>query len=182
MGNCFHIRRSGGGETTCSQPVWNSLLRQSRLAEMTGDQLRLRFDKLWKQRFDRRGNPRVQLLSASLEQAFVGGVAHQGVLEDVGSGRREASPENELCCNQAIKRCGEFRLWHRHDRRKQLVIELAANTGSDLRDLLHRSETVEPRHQRIVQRRRDRQTTGVVQRARSDRRCCGESRLRARPS
>ena len=124
---------------------------------MTGDQLRLRFDKLWKPRFDRCGDPRVQLLAASLEQAFVGGIAHQGVLEHVSGGGREASPENELCGNQAIKRRGEFRLGHRYDGRKQLVVEFAADTGSDLGHLLHRSETVEPGHQRIVQRRRDRQ-------------------------
>ncbi|HKN27959.1 MAG TPA: hypothetical protein VJY34_08760 [Roseiarcus sp.] len=37
------------------------------------------------------------------------------------------------------------------------MIELAADTRSDLGNLLHWSETVEPRHQRIVQRRWDRQ-------------------------
>ena len=98
----------------------------------------------------------MQLLPAPLEQAFVGGIAHQGVLEDIGSGRREAPPENKLCRYQAVKRRGELHLWHRHDRSKQLVIELAANTGSDLGHLLDRSKTVKPRHQRIVQRRRDR--------------------------
>src|SRR5262245_32882109 len=130
MGNCFHIRRSGGGQATGAQPVWDSLLRQSRLAEMTGDKLRLHFDKLWKLSFDRCRDPRVQLQPTSLEQAFVGGIAHQGMLEHISGSRREASPENELCRYQAIYRGGEFRLRHRNDRRKQLVIELAADTGS----------------------------------------------------
>src|SRR5262249_32791338 len=66
-------------------------------------------------------------------------------------------PKNKLCCYQSIKCRGKFSLWHRHDRCEQLMIELAADTGSNLGNLLHRSETVEPRHQRIVQRRWDRQ-------------------------
>src|SRR6266436_9600378 len=105
MGNCLRIRGPGGCEATGSQPVWNSPLRQPRLTEMTGDQFRLHFDKLRKQRLDRCANLRVKVLAPSLEQAFVGGVADQGVLEDVRSSRRKAAPKNELRCNQAIKRC-----------------------------------------------------------------------------
>ena len=52
MDNCLRIRRPGGCEASGSQPVRNSPLRQPRLAEMTGDQFRLHFDKLWKQRLD----------------------------------------------------------------------------------------------------------------------------------
>jgi hypothetical protein len=124
---------------------------------MSCDKLRLRFDKLWKPSFDRCGDPRVQLLAAPLEQAFVGGVAHKRVFEHISSGRRQASPENELCGNQAIKRWSKFRLRRGDDRCEQLMIELAADASSDLGDLLHGSETVEPGHQRIVQRGRDRQ-------------------------
>ena len=136
MGYRLQIRRSGGCETTGPQPVWNGLLRQSRLAEMMGDELWLQFDKLWEPSFDRCGNPLMQLLAAPLEQAFIGGITHQGVLEHVSGGGREASPENELRGNQAIERRGEFRLGHRHHGRKQLVVEFAADTGADLGHLL----------------------------------------------
>src|SRR5258705_3980771 len=115
---------------------------------MTGDQFRLHFDKLWKQRLDRCANLRVQILAPTLQQAFVSGVAHQGVLEDVRCSRREAAPKNELCCNKAVKRRSEIRLWHRYDRCEQLVVELTADAGSDLLNLFHRSQTVQPRHQR----------------------------------
>ena len=74
MGYRLQIRRSGGCETTGPEPVWNGLLRQSRLAEMTGYEVRLRFDKLRKPSFDRCGDPRVQFLAAPLEQAFIGRV------------------------------------------------------------------------------------------------------------
>src|SRR3974377_2084526 len=98
MGNGLHVCRPVGCEATRAQPVWNSLLRQPRLAEMTGDQLGLAFAKLWKQCLDRCCNPRVQFLATSLQQALIGGVAHQRMLEDVGSSWRKTSPKDELCC------------------------------------------------------------------------------------
>ena len=45
----------------------------------------------------------------------------------------------------------------RRDRGEQLVGELAADHGADLGDLLDRGEAVEAGHQRVVQRRRDRE-------------------------
>ena len=71
---------------------------------MAGKKLRLRFDKMWKPSFDRCCDPPVQLQAASLQQAFVGGIPHEGVLEHIGGSRRRASPENELCRYQTIKR------------------------------------------------------------------------------
>jgi hypothetical protein len=45
----------------------------------------------------------------------------------------------------------------RSDGGDQLIAELAPERGADLSDLLDRREAIEPRHQRVAQRRRDRQ-------------------------
>src|SRR5260370_36908668 len=45
----------------------------------------------------------VQLLAALPEQAFVSGVAHERMLEDVGDSRRSAATEDQLCSGQAIR-------------------------------------------------------------------------------
>ena len=79
----------------------------------------------------------VQCLPALSEQAFISGVSHQCVLEDVGGCRGNAAAEDELGGDQSIERCLEIGLRQRNDGGKQFVIELPADAGADLCNLLH---------------------------------------------
>ena len=97
----------------------------------------------------------VQILAPTLEQRLVGRIADQGVLELVGSLRRDPTHIEELRIRQAAQRALEIRLANRGDRVEQCVGKIAANHGADLRNLLGRPQPVQPRHQRIVQGRRD---------------------------
>ena len=124
---------------------------------MAGDQLRLRFKHLGKTCLEGGGYAGVQLLPTPPEQALISCVTHQRVLEDVGGCRRNAAAKDKLRGDKAIERCEKLGLRQRNDGRKQFVVELPADAGADLRNLLHWGEAVEARHQRVVQGRRNRQ-------------------------
>jgi hypothetical protein len=98
----------------------------------------------------------VQPLPLRPEQALVGGVAHQGVLEAVGRLGRLAAREDQLRRGQPLQRRPQLRLRHRRDRREQRVVEFAPEAGGHLRHLLDPGHAVEPGHQRGVQRGRHR--------------------------
>ena len=78
-----------------------------------------------------------------------------GVLEDVGGPRPHTSLVHEVGAEEAVERDVEVRLAHGRYGRQQLVGEFPADSRSDLRHFLHGDEPVEPRHQRVVQSRRD---------------------------
>src|SRR5579872_2011067 len=142
MSDRFLVRRPISGVSPSLQPVRTRLFREPRLAEMARDQLWLGFAKSREPRLDRCGDLGVQLLPAPLQQAFVRGVTHQRVFEDVSGGRRNALAKDELSREQTIKGRCEFRLRHRYDRREQFMIELTPDTGADLSDLLHGSQAI----------------------------------------
>ena len=55
-------------------------------------------------------DPRVQLLAPALEQARVGRVLHQGVLEGVGRRRRRAPDEHQLGGDELLQGLAELAL------------------------------------------------------------------------
>ena len=81
-----------------------------------------------------------------LEQAFVGGVAHQGVLEQVGRIRRRAAPEHQLGLDQSLHGVAQRRLRQLREGGDGGVVEGAADHGRGLRHLLDRVQPVQPRH------------------------------------
>ena len=91
-------------------------------------------------------------LAPALEQALVGGVADERVLEDVGAFRDVMTAEDQFRLEQPRQRVLQPRSAEGGDRLEQLEAELAPDAGGSLRHLLHRLQAVEPRHQRIVQR------------------------------
>ena len=105
MRDCFHIRRPRGRQPAGLQPVSYRLLCKPGLAEVAGDQLRLRFKHLGKARLDGVGYAGVQLLPTLSKQAFISCVAHQRVLEDVGGCRGNAAAEDKLRGDKVIERC-----------------------------------------------------------------------------
>ena len=98
---------------------------------------------------------RVHGHTLGLEQALVGRVKHQGVLEQIGCLRRRAPPEHQLGLDQPPHRVVQCRLRQPRERSDGRVIEGAANHGRGLRHLLDRVQPVKPGHQRVVQAGRD---------------------------
>ena len=65
-------------------PVGDRPFRQARLAQVVGDEFGLAGNHIGVASFENLCDPRMQVLPAALEQAPIGGVAHQRVLEGVG--------------------------------------------------------------------------------------------------
>ena len=99
----------------------------------------------------------MQLLAAALEQALIGRVADQRVLEHVAGVGWRAAAEDQLGLDQALHGFGKLGLGQAGKRGDGLMVEVAADDGGGLRHLLDRVQAVEPGHQRIVQRGGDRQ-------------------------
>ena len=92
-----------------------------------------------------------------LEQALVRGVADQCVLEEIGRVRRRAAAKDQFGIDQLTHRVGELALRESSERGDGAMVEAAADDRGGLRHLFHRLQPIEPRHQRVVQRRWDRQ-------------------------
>ena len=100
-------------------------------------------------------NLAVQLLPAALEQALIGRIPHQRVLEAVDGFRRLALTVHELRLlelGECILQCA---LVASNQHAQQGIGELAPDGAADLADLLHRRQAVEPRHQRVLKGVRD---------------------------
>ena len=103
------------------------------------------------------GNSRVDVLATAAQQALVGRVLDQRMLEHVGRIRESASPKKDLCFGKARQRAFQLESLDWSDRFQQCVRKLAPDCRTDLTGLLDALEPVEARHQRIVQGRRNRE-------------------------
>ena len=96
-----------------------------------------------------RGDPGMDQLPRAAQQAGVGRVLHQRVLEDVGRVGRHAAAEDQLGRRELVP--GQSSSAASSSRRhggEQVARELAADRRRGLRHLLDRCQAVEPRHQR----------------------------------
>src|SRR5947208_12961926 len=96
----FHTGRASGCQPAGPEPISDRLLGKSRLAEVTGDPLRLRLEHLGKARLDDARYAGVQCLPALSEQAFISGVSHKCVLEYVGGCRGDDVAEEKLLSDE----------------------------------------------------------------------------------
>ena len=101
----------------------------------------------------------MQCDALGLEQALVRGVADQCVFEEIRRVRRRAAAKDQFCIDQLTHRFGELALRESSERGDGAMVEAAADDRCDLRHVFHRLQPIEPRHQRVVQRRWDRQRT-----------------------
>jgi hypothetical protein len=89
----------------------------------------------------------VKLLAAASEQATIGDLLYERMLEGIGRLGCHATRKDQFCPDQFAeggrKRC----LIYPGDGSEQLVVKLPSDDGSDLRDLLHRRQPVEPGQQ-----------------------------------
>src|SRR5262249_3766867 len=91
-------------------------------------------------------NLAVQLLAAALEQALISRITHKRVLEAVHGLRRFSTAEHQLRLlelSECLSQCG---LVASDQCAHQGVRELAPDGSTNLGDLPHRGEPVEPRH------------------------------------
>src|SRR5262245_56269004 len=79
------------------------------------------------------------------------------MLELVDHVRRQAAPVDELRVHELREGVLQRRIGDTRDRRQQLAGEGPAERRGHLRDFLYRRQAVQARHQRLVQRRRDRE-------------------------
>ena len=102
------------------------------------------------------GGAVVQRLTAALQEAVVGCVLDQRVLEAIARVRRDAFDEQELRVGEPVERGAQRRLVEARHCLQQPVREPAPEHRADLRDLARRAEPVETGGERLLQRRRDR--------------------------
>ena len=137
-------------------PVFNRGLGEARLGEVMGDQFRFSLDdtrEFFAQGF---GDAPMQDLPPAPQQAFVGRVLHERVLEAVACFGRGSVAKHQLGFLQFRQSACQRGLVAPDHGVQQRVREFACDRGADLCDLLHRHEAIEARHQRILQRRGDR--------------------------
>ena len=99
----------------------------------------------------------VQVPAPAAQQGAVGGVLHQGMLEQVGGVRRHPAADHETGPDKLVESGQEVLVPSLPDRGEQVVGELPSDGRTDLSDLLRgRAKAVEARHQQGLQGRRHR--------------------------
>ena len=98
----------------------------------------------------------MQNLAPALEQILVSRVLNERVLETIFGFGRQALHQQNVGLGEPFQRRLQRRLLHARHRAQQRIGEAAPDHRADLRHLARRAEPVEPRHQRLLQRRRDR--------------------------
>ena len=98
----------------------------------------------------------MERLAAALEQAVVGGILDQRVLEAVGRLRSIALDEQNVGLGEPLQRRLQRALVEAGHGLEQRIRESAAQHRADLRGLARGAEPIEPRGERLLQGRRDR--------------------------
>ncbi len=150
----FQQRRTVERSLACLAPQRRGLFNESGLRAMTRQQLRLALDKVSKFALEGLGNPGVKRTPRLAKQRAMGRVLHQSMLEQIGRGRRRALAEQQACRNETVERFIELRFRLAHYRSQQRVGKPPPDCGANLRHLLRRAKSVEPRQERRVQARR----------------------------
>ena len=126
---------------------------------MTSDRLRLRLSG-----DERRRRESVESLTAASQEAVVGRVLNKRVFEAIGRLRRGPVDEEKVRIDETAQ--GGFErgfvepaggwLGATRDLAQERIREAPPQDRADLRDLARRPKTVEPRRQRLPERRRNR--------------------------
>ncbi len=139
------IRRAGQCLGARLSPVLDGLPSLARPARMMSQYLRRSVGIV----FQATQDIRMQSPAPGVQQALVGRVAHQHVLENMG--RSRAASKYQLGSDQSFERGCELRRLERQHPAKKGGLEAATYAGGRLRHLFQqRLETVEACHQRVV--------------------------------
>ena len=132
------------------QPVRGTLLGQTRLTEVMGEQLRPRLGRLREMRFQHVGDPPMKLLALSLDQRVVQRVLEQRVLEDVTAAGRPALRVQDLRLHQLRQFALQRPLVQVRDGGQYLVTEFAAQRRGELCKLPLTLYPIQPGHHQIL--------------------------------
>ena len=133
------------------EPVRRTLLGQTRLTEVMGEQLRPRLGGLRELRFQHVGDPPMKLLALSLDQRVVQRVLEQRVLEDVScSGVPGPFGYRISACTNSAKFAAAASLVQVRDGGQYLVTEFAAQRSGELCKLPLALYPIEPGHHQIL--------------------------------
>jgi hypothetical protein len=97
----------------------------------------------------------MQDLTPAFEKIFIGSVLNQRVLETVVGVRRQALDQQNVGFGEPFQSGLQGCAFHPGDIAQEAIGEAASDHRADLRHLTRRAEPVEPRHQRLLQSRRD---------------------------
>jgi hypothetical protein len=136
-------------------PAADGPFRQSCLAQMMGKKLRLAGNHIWMRSLQNHCDFRMQFLPSALEEAPVGGVPHQRVLEGVSRAGRRAAHGDQFNCHELPERGMEVVFILRADVGHHVIGELPAYHGGLLGHGLRSRHPVKSRHQAVVQGGRD---------------------------
>ena len=134
-------------------PIVDGALVAAGLFEMLRQHFRRRVDDVRDALFQHQRDRGMQLLPAGAQHGRIGAVLHQRVLEDVDRVRRRAAQKNHLGFGEPDQCVLQHGVGQAGDRGQDLIGEFAADGGADLQDLARRTEPVDARHQRGLQRR-----------------------------
>ena len=154
-------RRARDRETRRLDVIADGLFGRAGAGEMLREDGRFRRDSLGKVAFEDRGDPGMEAAAIAQQQAFIGRILNQGVLEAVGGARRFADAEQQIRVDQLVERLAQGRRRPLGDGAEHAVGEFAADDGADLRQLARPGVAVETCHQRTVERRRNRHGLGA---------------------
>jgi len=154
----LEIGRALGRVLAGLEPVSDRLFDQSGFREMVCQSFRLGLRNLSELMLERVRDGGVQMRAAAFQEAGICGVPYQRVLEGVNRVWVLASAENQFRPHQLRKRIFQSLPRQSGDGVQQFVMEFATRDGADLCHLPDRRQPIKTRHQRRVQRCRDRQS------------------------
>ena len=108
------------------------------------------------------GSSAVQHLTAALEQAVVGRVPDQRVLEAIARLRRNALDKQEVSVGEPIQRRLQRRLVQFGNLAHEGVCEIAPKDRANLCDLTRSAQPIEPRGKGLLQGRRNGLNTALL--------------------
>jgi hypothetical protein len=147
MRDRFLISRAAHGTIAGAHAVVAGGSGQPGLGEVIGQELRLVRRQLRKAPFKRTRDALVPFAPATQQQALIGRVPQQRVLEAEASLQAAPLGKDDARRDELVQRGVEHGAVPRSDGRKQREGELPADDGSDLRHLARLVEAVEPCHQ-----------------------------------
>jgi hypothetical protein len=127
-------------------PIGDGFFNEPGFSIMLRKELGLVLHQLGETGFQRLGDLRVQLLPGTPQQATVGRVLHQRVLEGVDRVGRCASLEDKLGSDKAIESCLQLLVGKARNCAQKPVRELASDCRADLGHPPYRRQAIKPRH------------------------------------
>src|SRR5215469_14036486 len=133
-------------------PPFDGGVGQTRLRRVMRQHFRLGRRRVREAVAQNLGDTPMQDLPPALEKIFIGRILNKRVLEAIVGVRREALDEQNIGFRELFQRSVQRCVFHTYERAEKAIGEASSNHRADLRYLSGRAKSVEPRHQRLLQR------------------------------